>query len=234
MIRPTVIALFGAAVAACGVATAPAQAMTFNLGSLSSTGGMFEHEGKKFSGFSCNIIFQSGPTSPGSCNDIEVVTIDKGIKFQGDFSVDGNGFIDTLVGYTVESLQGAIVDIGLGFDGEFTGDGEASVVEVVQDMNFTPIANFTVSVDRFFQDTEDPLFEPILQGDSPLQAPVMKAMITKDIFLNAFNGTTAITMISQTFEHEKVQSAPEPATALALLGIGTLAAKALRRCKQKA
>lgn len=199
-----------------GTFAAPAQAATFNLQNLVDTAGSFMVGGNTFSEFFCNIPIDEGVATPNSCSDIEVVTLDNGIKFQANFFADTASAIDVLLGYTVESPK-PIDQIGILFDGDFTNGGLAAVTETVSDAaNNEIIGQFTVSNSLELTDLEDPLLEPLLQGDIPLSRAVTKAVVKKDIILVGGDGTASISMISQTYQ------IPEPGTISGLLAFGSL------------
>ncbi len=219
MFRQSALAIFGTTVTTTAMLAAPVGAVS--LQSLIDSDGTLTAAGHEFSGFFCDISFEGEPTSPGSCDEIEVITLGEGIKFQADFFAGENTFIDVLLGYTVESLapEGMIEGIGLAFDGGFTGDGLATVVETISDPDNDDeiVAQFSVSNSDELTDLSDPDFEPDSQGDFDFIRPVKRAEVTKDIFLTAFDGTASISMITQTYDDEVV---PEPGTISGLIALG--------------
>jgi hypothetical protein len=228
MIQKWAVATAVTAATVVGALAAPAQAATFNLQNLIDTEGSFTVAGNTFSEFFCNVQFSTpGITSPDDCSEIDVVTLNDGIKFQADFFADINSAIDVLLGYTVESPQ-PINNIGITFDGDFTGDALASVTETVRDAaNDQIIGQFTVSNSPELTDLQDPPLEPLLQGDVVLSRAVTKATIEKDILVNAFDGTASISMITQTYQ------VPEPGTIAGLLAVGSFGVGAiLKRHRQ--
>ncbi|MGB3694620.1 MAG: PEP-CTERM sorting domain-containing protein [Spirulinaceae cyanobacterium] len=219
MFRQSALTIFGTAVTTTAMLAAPVGAVS--LQSLIDSNGTLTAAGHEFSGFFCDIVFAGDETSPESCDDIEVITLGEGIKFQADFFAGQNAFIDVLLGYTVESLDpnGMIDSIGIAFDGGFTGDGLAAVVETISDPDSDDeiVAQFSVSNSDELTDLSDPDFEPDLQGDFDFLRPVKRAEVSKDIFLTAFDGTASISMITQTYDEEVV---PEPGTVSGLIALG--------------
>lgn len=217
MIRSTFVflTLFSSALSAC------ANGIDHRLSSFIANGTTLTHEGKLYSNFSGEILFNSGDSTPTTLDDIEVFTTTGGIKFQGDFSVNGNGFLNIMLGYTVETIQAnmEIAGVGLSFDAATSGDGEAAVVEGLLDMNDTLVGKMSVSADQFFVDLEDPPLDPMEQDDTPLTGPQTKLNVTKTVLLSALSGTSSFSMINQTFEMRVI---PEPAT-LVLAGFACLA-----------
>jgi hypothetical protein len=228
MIQKWAVATAVTAATVLGALAAPAQAATFNLQNLIDTEGSFTVADNTFSEFFCNVQFSTpGVTTPNNCSEIDVVTLNDGIKFQADFFADENSAIDVLLGYTVESPQ-PINNIGITFDGDFTGDALASVTETVRDAaNDQIIGQFTVSNSPELTDLQDPQLEPLLQGDVALSRAVTKATVEKDILVNAFDGTASISMITQTYQ------IPEPGTIAGLLAVGSFGVGAiLKRHRQ--
>lgn len=232
MFRQSALTIFTTAATATGMLAMPVGAIS--LQSLIDNNGTLIAAGHEFSDFFCDITFAGAATSPQSCEDIEVITLDEGIKFQADFFAGENTFIDVLLGYTVESLapEGIIDSIGLTFDGDFTGDGLATVVETISDPDNDDeiVAQFTVSNSDELTDLQDPNFEPDLQGDFDFTRPVERAEVTKDIFLNAFDGTASISMITQVYDPEIV---PEPSTISGLVALGLFGTTSLWRKQGK-
>lgn len=228
MFRQSALTIFTTVTTATGMLAAPVGAIS--LQSLIDNDGTLIAAGHEFSDFFCDITFAGQTTSPQSCDEIEVITLDEGIKFQADFFAGEDTFIDVLLGYTVESLaSGGVIDsVGLAFDGEFTGDGLATVVETISDPdnNDEIVAQFTVSNSDELTDLQDPGFEPDLQGDFDFTKPVERAEVTKDIFLTAFDGTASISMITQIYDPEIV---PEPSAISGLVALGLLGTTSLWR-----
>lgn len=220
MIRKSTLALACTAATLVGLASAPAQAATFNLQELIDTSGSFVVGDKSFSNFSCLIARGgAGITTPFSCSQINVSTLVKnnnpGLQFQSGFFSSAGTFIDVLLGYTATVLDPTqvIKSVELAFNGAATGDGFASVDETIREAgNAVPILA-QASVDT----TNIPAS---LSSVMTLTKPVKSIDVTKDIFLTGgTRGTARISFIDQLIVQR--QEVPEANTVGGLLAVGS-------------
>lgn len=219
MLRQFTLALACTATTVLGLASAPAQAASFNLGQLITSNGSFTVGDKQFSNFACTIV-DNGFSLPDSCGDILVNTLDNGpfgITFQSFFFAGPNSAIDTLLDFTVTALDPAklIESVQLAFNGAFTGPlGFTNVTETVRDA-----ANNEIIGQLFVSNPPTDLQDPGLEaGDFNLTRAVRQINVRKDIMLVAGNNSTAsISFIDQRFEQTEV---PEPGTVSGLLAVG--------------
>lgn len=240
MIRKTTLALALTAAAVVGSLAAPAQAASFKLGDLLSAGkdGSITVGDKKFSNFSCNINI-IGVGTPGSCNNINVETLDNdpfGLRFQTGFRAGNPGrnaesILTAFLAYDVEVLDPNYVlsATRLGFNG--SGGPAASfsngnlMIQIDQVVKSLDTPSTTVA-------TAEVTNPPIKLTDrQEFNQYLSKARVENTIEMKTKNRATGtISYLDNRFEQTEV---PEPGTVGGLLALGSIGVGVMLKKKGK-
>jgi hypothetical protein len=169
-----------------------------------------------------------GPPFPNSLSEVLISSASflfgSGIQISGGFFAPQETYLDLKLEYMIEALnpKSAINSVYLAFNGNKgkSGDGYAEVVETVRD------ALTGLSVAQIDVNTDNPTAS--LTATSKEFGPLMKALITKDIFVTGGNNGRA----SISFVDNLHTTTPIPTPAL-LPGLAAFGMSLVRKRKQE-
>jgi hypothetical protein len=204
-------------VSMAGVANATSMAQ------INLSGGTIQIGDKVFGDFSVSGV--------GSAVNLTSADVNIELRQQGDtVFIDFNGpfvtgtFAEIALRYSVTSLGGLITGIDQLFNlAAFEPGGIVLIGETVFDVNLQQVAQSSVGF-NIVGDFNDPVAEPATGDQLVIQGGRSKLFVTKDIFLDAYDGgLVGATIISQSFHQ-----VPEPLT-VTLIGAGLCGLVLLRR-----
>ncbi|HBL14835.1 MAG TPA: hypothetical protein DD379_26285 [Cyanobacteria bacterium UBA11162] len=240
MIHKSTLALAFTAATVLGVVAAPAQAASFNLANLISTGGSITVGDKLFSNFTCSIQI-TGVATPSNCNNINVRTVDDdpfGLLFQTGFSAGSPSRVTpssltALFGYDVtvldpnQRLSAARLRFnGAGSPGSLL-NGNVST-KVTQSITNIPDGTSLLNPSDSLMVTNPPNY---LNDREDLTELVSKARVENKLEITAKNrGVGFVSLVENRYEQTEV---PEPGTVGGLVALGSFGVGVMLKNKGK-
>ena len=155
----------------------------------------------------------------------DFVSLDEGLGFTAAWSVTSPGSMDSLLSFTVQTVDGSktLNDIDLSFNGAATGSGTTATTETYCVGSTIGTAHCPTPIKTIAVSSPSGVSGPVTQ----FYAPTNALSVSKDIILAAgTSGTASISLVSNTYSQTGV--VPEPMS-FVYLGTGLIAIGLLRR-----